>query len=195
MATVDALNAKFGKGAVRCGLFPNSGAWRTRFERRSPAYTADWRQLMTACWRMKPQTAKPGVRCLVTPGFACLQRASFPQPFGGLVTHKQLWTAAAYAPIMRSMARRVDDSKGLSRVVAHYNLRQRYLACSRAGVEPKFRDVEVADPITYVLSLNLHRRHLTPSRRSLSTAMLIISSITPRIRRWSKNLITVSGPP
>jgi len=48
MAAVDSLNAKWGKDAVRCGLFPNSGAWRTRLERRSPAYTTDWRQLMTA---------------------------------------------------------------------------------------------------------------------------------------------------
>ncbi len=48
MAAVDALNTKFGKDTVRCGLFPDSGAWRTRFERRSPAYTTDWRQLMTA---------------------------------------------------------------------------------------------------------------------------------------------------
>jgi DNA polymerase V len=48
MAAIDALNIKFGKDTVRCGLFPNSGAWRTRFERRSPAYTTDWRQLMTA---------------------------------------------------------------------------------------------------------------------------------------------------
>jgi DNA polymerase V len=48
MAAVDALNIKFGKDSVHCGLFPSSGAWRNRFERRSPAYTTDWRQLMTA---------------------------------------------------------------------------------------------------------------------------------------------------
>jgi DNA polymerase V len=48
MSVVDGLNLKFGKDTVRCGLFPNSGAWRTRFERRSPAYTTDWRELMTA---------------------------------------------------------------------------------------------------------------------------------------------------
>lgn len=48
MGVVDALNIKFGKDTVRCGLFPTSGAWRTRFERRSPAYTTDWRELMTA---------------------------------------------------------------------------------------------------------------------------------------------------
>jgi DNA polymerase V len=47
MANMDAINAKFGKGALNCGLFPSSGAWKTRFERKSPAYTTDWRQLMT----------------------------------------------------------------------------------------------------------------------------------------------------
>src|SRR5262249_24959111 len=47
MAAVDTLNIKFGKDTVRCGLFPKSGAWRTRFERRSPAYTTAWRQLKT----------------------------------------------------------------------------------------------------------------------------------------------------
>jgi hypothetical protein len=38
----------FDKDAVRCGLFPNSGAWKTRFGYQSPNYTTDWRQLMTA---------------------------------------------------------------------------------------------------------------------------------------------------
>jgi hypothetical protein len=27
----------------RGGVFPNSGSWRTKFERRSPCYTTDWR--------------------------------------------------------------------------------------------------------------------------------------------------------
>jgi hypothetical protein len=34
-------------------------------------------------------------------------------------------------------------------------------------MEPEFRKVEVADPIAYVLSLNLHRRHHTPSQHAL----------------------------
>ena len=49
--------------------------------------------------------------------------------------------------------------------------RRRYLACQRAGIEPKFRKVEVVDPFAYVISLNIHRRHLTPSQLSMSAAM------------------------
>lgn len=39
--------------------------------------------------------------------------------------------------------------------------RRRYLACDRAGIKPKYRPVTADDPIAYVLSLNLHRRHLS----------------------------------
>lgn len=44
--------------------------------------------------------------------------------------------------------------------------RRRTLACQKLGIEPDTREIEVDDPIAYVLSLNLHRRHLTPSQRS-----------------------------
>lgn len=45
--------------------------------------------------------------------------------------------------------------------------RRRYLACGRAGIAPRFIEVDVADPVRYVLSLNLHRRHLTPSQAAM----------------------------
>ena len=45
--------------------------------------------------------------------------------------------------------------------------RRRWLACQQAAVEPDFLEVDEDDPVAYVLSLNLHRRHLTASQRSM----------------------------
>lgn len=51
--------------------------------------------------------------------------------------------------------------------------RNRMLACELAGVEPKCRVVEEdCDPAQLVLSLNLHRRHLTTSQRAIVAARL-----------------------
>jgi hypothetical protein len=51
--------------------------------------------------------------------------------------------------------------------------RNRLRACELAGVKPRFATVEseeVVDPIAFVLSLNRHRRHLTPAQ----VAVLIV---------------------
>jgi ParB-like chromosome segregation protein Spo0J len=48
--------------------------------------------------------------------------------------------------------------------------RRRSIACRLAGVEPVLKVVSVDDPVAYVLSLNLHRRHLTPSQSSMCAA-------------------------
>lgn len=48
--------------------------------------------------------------------------------------------------------------------------RRRYMACRMAGVDPKFRSVSPTDPVSYVLSLNLHRRHLSPTQLAMVAA-------------------------
>jgi hypothetical protein len=45
--------------------------------------------------------------------------------------------------------------------------RRRWLACKMAGKKPLTKTVSIADPIAYVLSLNLHRRHLAPSQLAM----------------------------
>jgi ParB-like chromosome segregation protein Spo0J len=48
--------------------------------------------------------------------------------------------------------------------------RNRYLACQRAGVVPDFWEYPGETPVQFVLSLNLHRRHLTTSQRAAIAA-------------------------
>lgn len=45
--------------------------------------------------------------------------------------------------------------------------RRRWLACEKVGIEPITREVNPADPVVYVLSLNLHRRHLDKGQRAM----------------------------
>lgn len=48
--------------------------------------------------------------------------------------------------------------------------RNRFLACQRAKVEPKFQTYDGAQPIEFVVSMNLHRRHLSESQRGMVAA-------------------------
>lgn len=42
----------------------------------------------------------------------------------------------------------------------------RYLACMQAGVEPRFIEFQGGDPISFVLSANFHRRHLSAGQQA-----------------------------
>lgn len=50
--------------------------------------------------------------------------------------------------------------------------RNRLRACYEAGTKPEFRDYDGDDPVAFVVSLNLTRRHLDESQRSLVAARI-----------------------
>jgi N6-adenosine-specific RNA methylase IME4 len=50
--------------------------------------------------------------------------------------------------------------------------RNRYRACIAAGIGPKFNPYIGDDPLGFVVSRNLHRRHLTESQRAMVAAKL-----------------------
>ena len=51
--------------------------------------------------------------------------------------------------------------------------RNRQAACIFADIEPIYQDYAGDDPLNFVLSLNLHRRHLTESQRAMVAAKIV----------------------
>lgn len=50
--------------------------------------------------------------------------------------------------------------------------RNRLRACESAGIKPRFRRYEGDDPVGFVVSMNIHRRHLDESQRGMIAARL-----------------------
>jgi len=50
--------------------------------------------------------------------------------------------------------------------------RNRYKACLESDIEPAFTNYSGTDPLSFVLSHNLHRRHLTESQRAMVAAKI-----------------------
>ena len=50
--------------------------------------------------------------------------------------------------------------------------RNRRTACKIAGVEPTSRDLNGEDPTAFVLSANIHRRHMTKGQRAMAVAKI-----------------------
>jgi hypothetical protein len=49
--------------------------------------------------------------------------------------------------------------------------RHRYEACRLAGIEPRFAEYTGDDPLQFVRSLNVHRRHLSESQAAVEVAL------------------------
>jgi hypothetical protein len=60
--------------------------------------------------------------------------------------------------------------------------RNRLAACKLAGVEPHYRDHDGTDPIAYVLSANVHRRHLSTGQRAM-VAVALLPELEARARQ------------
>lgn len=70
------------------------------------------------------------------------------------------------------------QKNGLSDAVVLYegkilDGRNRYLACRKAGLFPRTVEYEGKDPLGFVISKNLHRRHLTNAQRAMMAVRIL----------------------
>jgi len=94
---------------------------------------------------------------------------------GGVLESKRIHPLAALIPEMDAdqFTELRDDiaTHGLiEAIVLHEDMvldgRHRYRACIETGAEPRFTEFNGPSPVEFVLSVNVKRRHLTPSQRA-----------------------------
>lgn len=96
----------------------------------------------------------------------------------------EIHPAAAIFPMMsdeelRNLAADIQENGLVEPVVVYHGQvldgRNRLRACEIAGVSPRFEDANgnIGSPVVYVLSKNLHRRHLTQSQRAVIAAEIV----------------------
>jgi hypothetical protein len=72
----------------------------------------------------------------------------------------------------------------------------RYRACLETGIEPSLKDYEGTDPLGFVISMNLRRRHLNETQRAMVAAKIATMSqgartdLSPIDERSQKNAAT-----
>lgn len=71
--------------------------------------------------------------------------------------------------------------------------RNRYLACTKIGIKPEWKQFTGEDPLAYVLSTNLHRRHLTASQRAALGAELATLKSGVHARWKGDNIVHLSN--
>jgi len=74
--------------------------------------------------------------------------------------------------------------------------RNRWMACDRAGVEPKtVTRNDIADPWAFVVSVNIHRRHLDESQRAMAAARAKVAMSAQREPAEGEGLANLQAEP
>lgn len=69
--------------------------------------------------------------------------------------------------------------------------RNRFMACTLAEIEPRMEDIKVSDALDYVMSTNLHRRHLGETQRAWVGANIALNH--PRVSKTQAfNMMNIS---
>lgn len=67
--------------------------------------------------------------------------------------------------------------------------RNRWAACQVAGVDPRFEMLNGQDPVAYILSANVNRRHLTKGQRAMAASEAVFVTNTEVLSRGHRSAL------